>query len=498
METSIAEISDHLKLSPLDQIMPRVYSRIILPIPLQNTERDSSVQHLHQGLAATVKDIPLLKGTVVHSTRLNGRVDVRMMQEADWQSIWKIKDLVVADPEHVLDLTNIRAKSFPMSLLPDDILAPVSTFPDPSKPAPVMAAQVNKVSGGLLLCVAFHHSVFDAAGFSTVMKRWACHCTSDGNTETLDPGAFDREPLMNGVSAGNPNDFKEYTIPTVAEDQPKPEQTVQQPALPTMKTVILHFPALALKKLKEDMVSSVKTDLISTNDCLCALLWWYITCARFATKSKDSSENSTQAENLPSQTSLGFAINGRPRCDPPLPETYLGNVNLYGMPSFPLSLLMQSSVRTLSHLASLARLIREAISSVDAVHIKRVIGLINSLPDPTLLTPGFQNFLGPDLAITSWAALGLNGLRFFNNEDNSRAGHNSSSTQSIAWGCVEAVRIPQATFDGLCIILPRLMDEAKSGQKDGLEVVVGLQEDAMERLIDAKNGIWQYAESVVV
>ena len=508
MEATISETAECLRLSPLDQIMPRVYSRIVLPLPLKDTELQSPIQHLRQGFKATVTEISFLKGVVVPSTLSRGRVEVICRRDIDWPTIWKIKNLATTDSEQVIDIADLREKRFPISQLPDDILAPVPTFPESSKPAPVVAAQVNMIKGGLLLCVAFHHAVLDAAGFATVIKRWSSHCTRDDHLEALGAGVFDREPLISGLPPGDPGEFKEYTVPISSEDQLNRDEAVSMlpsSPLPKMKTVILHFESGSLKRLKEDIVSSA-TDLdplsvVSTNDCLCALLWWYITCARFPSRSASLSDDISKAENLPHETSLGFAINGRSRCDPPLPEEYLGNVNLYGKPSFPLSRLADSSVTTTTHLAALARLIRLGILSINGERIKRVIGLVNSLPDPSQLTPGFQNFLGPDLAITSWATLGLHGLRFFEEqsvENASEAGKETVNTPLTAFGCVEAVRIPEATFDGLCVILPRLEDGLNGNKSSGLEVIIGLQEEVMERLIDTKSGMWQYATSIIV
>lgn len=76
MESTAAERSECLALSPLDQIMPRVYSRIILPIPFKDMQTNLAVENLRQGLMATVTETPLLKGTVVLSARMIGRVEV--------------------------------------------------------------------------------------------------------------------------------------------------------------------------------------------------------------------------------------------------------------------------------------------------------------------------------------------------------------------------------------------------------------------------------------
>ena len=90
--------------------------------------------------------------------------------------------------------------------------------------------------------------------------------------------------------------------------------------------------------------------------------------------------------------------------------------------------------------------------------------------------PGFRSFLGPDLAITSWADLGL---------------------QELDWGAAvgggggsraESVKVLKAQFGGLCIVLPRLMgggdgdDDDDDDDERGLDVLVVLREEHLERL----------------
>lgn len=72
--------------------------------------------------------------------------------------------------------------------------------------------------------------------------------------------------------------------------------------------------------------------------------------------------------------------------------------------------------------------------------------------------PAFATFLGHDLAITAWTDLPLYEADFGN-----------------GLGKPEWVRVPKASFDGLCIILPKRGD-------GGIEVLVGLRSDDMARL----------------
>lgn len=56
------------------------------------------------------------------------------------------------------------------------------------------------------------------------------------------------------------------------------------------------------------------------------------------------------------------------------------------------------------------------------------------------------------------------------------AGLEWGAPSSIVIGKVERTRVPAASFDGLCIVLPELEEEG------GLEVLVGLEDGAMGRL----------------
>ena len=102
---------------------------------------------------------------------------------------------------------------------------------------------------------------------------------------------------------------------------------------------------------------------------------------------------------------LGLAVNGRSKLAPPLPSNYLGNVNLYGTSKLPLPLILEDGA-----LGTIALSIRRAIACINNSKIQRTIAFIKQLPYISLLVPGFKNFLGPDLAIISWADLGLHGL----------------------------------------------------------------------------------------
>lgn len=450
---------DLISLSPLDQIMPRLYTRLILCLPTKvSSEEDHAIifSALEKGLQKTLVEIPYLGGVVAEDNDKSGKVHI----EPGPGVFLCLKTL--GDGAD-MPYPNLKDSHFPPSRLGGDVKAPGDMVLLGSTP-PVMAAQVNIVQGGVLLAIGIHHSSMDAAGFATVLKLWASNTKtsflSDGplgdeaaKLNSLPSNSLDRNPLMKASTAadGDPKvKIKEHPQYKLQPTPPPPKETENAStapptfALPPMTPTVFYFAAAKLAALKSSINPS--SSFISTNDALCALLWSSITRARTLP------ENITEGQETPSSL-LGFAVDGRRRLSPPLPSSYIGNVNIYASARLPTSTLSKNM-----ELGSIASAIRTAITEVDNDRIQDVIALITSLPNVTDLKPGFNYFLGSDLAITSWRDMGLIGLDW-----------------GTGIGKVEAVRLPKVDFDGLCIVLPELAD-------GGLEVLVGLEDGAMERL----------------
>lgn len=455
-------------LSPLDQIMPRVYTRLVLclPTPPASKETDQTIfSALKKGLQQTLTEIPLLGGLLDGDNEDSDKVHITPGPGV----LLRLKKLT-GDPNW--SYQTLKDKNFPPSSLDGDVLAPVGWMPSGLKP-PVMAAQVNVLDGGVLLAVCIHHSAMDAAGFSTVVKTWAKHTMLSFDEDVLESvvpvgsSSLDRTPLCGESDVGQVDpkikikNHPQYKLESSAPPPP-PSKLPEEPdplppalTLPAMTATIFHFSADQLAALKSSV--NPPTSFVSTNDALCALLWSSITRAR-------SLPNIIKGSQEPASSLLGFAVDGRHRLNPALPQSYIGNVNLYASTRLPIPTLTDPS-----KLSAAATAIRAAITEVDNNRIRDVIALINSLSTVTDLKPGFNSFLGPDLAITSWRDMGIMGLHW-----------------GAGLGAVEAARVPKAAFDGLCIVLPALAD-------GGLDVLVGLQEGAMRRL-GADETFSKYAE----
>lgn len=449
---------DLVSLSPLDQIMPRVHVRLVLCIPTQgSSEQDHAIvfSALEKGLQQTLVEIPYLGGVVGEDKHTSGKVHI-----APGPGVSLRLKNVKHDPK--LSYQKLKESHFPLSSFGGDVKAPsdmISLGPNP----PVMAAQVNIVQGGVLLAIGIHHSAMDAAGYSTVLQTWASHTrtyflsnAASGDevakSSSLSSDSLDRNPLMKASTkaAVDPRvkikDHPQYKLELTppAKESEHPPAAPPEFKIPPMDPTVFYFAASKLAALKQS--ASPIPSFISTNDALCALLWSSITRARTLP------ESSTEGQGSPSSR-LGFAVDGRRRLAPPLPPSYVGNVNIYASTRLPISTLSKKA-----NLNSIASSIRTAVTEIDNDRIQDIISLITSLPNVTDLKQGFNSFLGPDLAISSWRDMGLIGLDW-----------------GTGIGKIEAVRIPKVGFDGLCVVLPALTD-------GGLEVLVGLEDGAMERL----------------
>lgn len=462
---SFVKLSNHqatddvVNLSPLDQIMPRLYTRLILFLPTQPSSMQDQTfifSALEKGLQKTVAEIPFLGGVVGEDKHDSGKVHVAPGPGVPFC----LKNL---EDDSDMSYQKLKDSHFPLSSLGGDIKAPEDMISLGSNP-PVMAAQVNIVEGGVLLAIGIHHSAMDGVGFATVVQTWARNTKLNlllnglsedevANPNSLTYRSLDRNPLMKTSRTADVDPqvkIKDHPQYKLEPTPPPPQETEDAPTapptftLPPMTPTVFYFAASKLAALKSVTIPS--SSFISTNDALCALLWSSITRARTLP------EDSTGGQEAPSSL-LGFAVNGRGRLSPPLTPSYLGNVNLYASARLPISTLSKNT-----ELKNIASAVRTANYELSNDRIQDVIALITSLPNVTDLKPGFNSFLGPDLAITSWRDMGLIGLDW-----------------GAGIGKVEAVRIPKVGFDGLCIVLPALED-------GGLEVLVGLEDGAMERL----------------
>jgi trichothecene 3-O-acetyltransferase len=311
---------------------------------------------------------------------------------------------------------------------------------------PVFAAQANFIEGGLLLTFGIHHSVCDGVGLDHILEIWALNTgvTNDsGPLSKYDPISNDRTPLCHGLPGTNIAAAPEYvlmpTSPTSISSLAPP--TYQ---LPPMTSKIFYFSPTHLADLK------VAAKAFSTNDALCAFFWHHMTVAR----------NPAPGPIEPKTSAVLFAVNIRSRTSPPLPQTYLGNASLGGITQ---GLAISSLTDPKVGLSSAAAALRAALNAIHKPsRVPLTIGLLASRPNAQDFKFAVNAFLGSDITMTSWAGIGV---------------------RDRAWGILgkpEGFRVPYEAADGNVAVFPRLED-------GGLEVMAGLENEAMERMVKHPN-----------
>ncbi|KAK8024561.1 hypothetical protein PG993_012627 [Apiospora rasikravindrae] len=362
---------------------------------------------------------------------------------------------------------DLKRDNFPLNQLPNDKLSPVGVMAEPL--APVMAAQANFIQGGLLLTAALHHSAGDATALETILGAWAQNtatAAASGSAFTFyDAPSNDRSCLMQGTPPESMADFPEFILspnekpPAPAVDGEAPPPAAFQ--LPPMMVRILFFSTAKLAGLKQEAAA------YSTHDALCAFLWCQMTAARNPAPSA-ATEGKVSA--------FISAINVRGRANPPLPPTYLGNASIPSMTDrVPVSELTAgpsggedktaaTTTTTGGGLQRAAALIRASLKrNLAANRVPETVGLLGSRIDPSDYKLTFNGFLGPDVVSSSWSDVKV-----------------YADNWGGELGNPEFFRMPGDAADGIVFVLPRRPGE------EGLEVVVGLELGAMERLLESQ------------
>jgi Transferase family len=451
-------------LTPLDQCTYRIYTRIVLSFPLPpSPDQDVCIRVLRHGLEKLANEIPITTSQVSLSPdgEISGWMEIRPnpLGAVDL----KVKDFTASDSPWVFEsYDSLDAKRFPSSLLDPAILAPTPILPDPKTPTPVMAAQANFIPGGLLLCVAIHHSVTDGVGMAAILRTWAKWCQRGPDSrDTYQTGlrfVLDRSRLLKGSAEVKESGHPEYKIVDLSQSQaPKPESRIEPPKT---EQSIFYFSAESLTLLKQKLSNALPIvnggtpkPWISTSDALTALLWGSVTRARVP-RLKD-----TLMRDPETKTHICVAVDGRKRLDPPLPPEYIGNCIMLGYMTASLSTLTSATSPPI--LSRVALSIRDCVTQVDNDHILSAITYIESAADVRSVVPSINARFGTDWVMTSWAEWGLMDVDWGN----------------AVGGRPTSVRIPKHPLDGYCIVYPRLLD-------GGLEVLVWLEQGDMERLKD--------------
>ena len=455
---NMSTTSNMLELTPLDLIMPEYYTRLALSFRTSDLA-ESLLPQLQASLHSTCQSIPWLRGKVYATSGSKAqKPELQVRWEEDESP--KLVDLGSLTGSY----SEAAAAGMPLKIIPNDRW-PISVRIDDglrNAGAPVFAGGLLSFedSEGVILCVCIHHNVVDAGGFAEVLRTWTLILTGSPAT-FIDPS--DRAGLL--LAALRPHVDSASDIPLKTLLQSHPEYTSTSPQIGadigSCTSTILTVSIPKVNRLKEELAAFTNTAL-TVNTIICAVLWWGITRTR-------RRRNPTLFP--PDCTSrLGMAVNGRARIGPGFSREdnpYFGNVNLYSLAEMSMDRLSNTESTSAESLAQICDVIAasNSPSKINAHHIAEVCSLVSRSDKYPALFPGWTVFGGLDLAITSWANLGIYDMSF-----------------GDALGRPEFVRIPYAEVDSLAIVLPRKRAGGESASEDVIEVVVMLRRDDLESL----------------
>ena len=399
----------------------------------------------------TTAKIPSLNSVVVPVTDSNGREtrDLRL-EEID---TFTVKDMTSTSLEYDV----IRSQGFPSQVFDGETLCQTGVFAVPGSPVPVFLAQANYITGGLLLGLSIWHGALDGTAISEVVRQWAQNCHAlqhpgdkDRKISPLSAAAFDKSSLskVSVTRKAGIKDHPEFLLLPEVPTSPPPALTQ------TLKTEIFHISPASVSALKDiaspKYTSSPQTEYswISTHTAISALIWRSVMVATYAYE-----------HPIPDSVSI-FAspLNARNRMKPPLAPDLIASAWCFHDSRLPIKTLLEAS------LADIALAVRKSVDKIDSEYIESLISMINGVQNQSLLMPlVYMDVLKTCSIMTSWAKFPMYDFDWGN---------------AMGGRCERVRTVSSGMFNGMHVMLPELPAEMGGG----LEIVVGLEDDAMKRL----------------
>lgn len=460
--------ADHIiRLSSIEQLMPRAYIRICLAYRVPNEAAlQTAIDRLRTRVRKIVDAKPYLSGYVTDVKPPDqevGRAEVRFSTQGylTFPEV-EVRTLLNNDGSDI-DYDELDKECLPPSRLrPEDVSA-LPPNVNPSDLAPVFRVQANIVKGGLIVSIYLHHCISDGTGLDlittgdvmrneTAFRRWASPCqTSCSNLEMeLREYARQKTLLRQRLSYVPPNPAHTRNLKGRRLDGP-----VTPASEPGRGCVMMISARKILLLLQEfnTVVGTEDTSRHTKNSVLMALLWRHMTRAR-----RPSIQHNTTVKT----SSLLIPVDIRQKIKKPLQENYFGAVVDSARAELDLDSLTQAQGKTLREISVT---IREAVAKVNDSYVRQAIALANTadrmVDVSDLQASCMDRATGADMYITSWLRL-----------------RTYESDLGMGLGGPDWVRKPWSRDPGSCIILPQ-----KSEEPDYHEVVVQMTKMDMERLL---------------
>ncbi|KAI1282771.1 transferase family-domain-containing protein [Xylaria sp. FL0933] len=477
--------STKMSVSPMDNVMPRIYANFILSLRLKPGPFTAVHNILEESLRRTCDELPVLRRKVFISQPNNKSAatgSLEASESPEWVPRVVFNDLSGVWP----DYDDLVDSGFEQDALDGQVLFPRGIYEHDlhKNGACALLAQANFVEGGLLLSFGIFHPLVDGHSGTLLVKLWAKHAKAlqqnVGPTLEFDPNSADYGLLERIWKAENVEQPPEITLQTaspetwrllglIAPSELNEEINVTMPH-PIMQTTIFYVPAIKFKALRAEANADVPGSPNTANDALMAKLWRCIMKARSTAAGPSCADYSPETISL-----LDLTLDGRARFSQNLPSSYMGTLVFITTTKMSMGRLTSAD----TSLAEIATAVRESVDAVTSERMQEAFGLARALPDygDSLKFP-FATFAGAEACFTSWVGLSAFDISF-------------GDVVFANGGRADYLRPPRREFDAFCrrcVVLPM----QTSG---GFEILITLKEEEM-KILEQDAEFVQYAKLV--
>lgn len=479
-----------LHLSPFDQSIGRIYVRKLYCFSFPDpSRRAEAVDALHHGISVAVARWPFLTGAVGPAMQSPRRNAVDLVYKTDSEGE-PVRDILVikelSHDEFPFTYSQLAEAGMPPSKMTKEKLSAVPEHPKAGETRPAFSVQASFFEGGLILCVASHHTVFDGNSVRQFLKAFTSAMVDPPNAHAIRKVPFPRRiEYVEGNCTNCSGKCLEVFPELDAREPAVIDVDLSAPRLSTAR--VLTFSAPHVESLKAAVTQQLALvaemgSWVSTYDCLAGLIWVAVTRARQHRLSPDST------------VKFGMAVDIRSKTDPPLSIDYFGNGIVHTLATSTVAELtstmdhdsgidveMQNeSAIDMKTIALAASRIRVSVLKVDKHYVQDRLHVFSQIADPTFTATAYKKALdmsNTGIDMSSWQDQGAD-LDF---------GIPGASSKP------EFVRKTFSGNEGACNILPR-----KGGSKGNAnwEVLLGLSVADMEAVC-AKGELGAWAKGWV-
>ncbi|KAI1421885.1 transferase family-domain-containing protein [Xylaria sp. FL1777] len=464
--------STKMSVSPMDNVMPRIYANFILSLRLKPGSFAAVHNILEESLRRTCDELPVLRRKVFIAQQ-DGHSGTTGLLEAKESPEW-VPKVVFNDLSGVWpDYDDLVDSGFEQDALDGEILFPQGIYEQDlhNNGACALLTQANFVEGGLLLSFGIFHPLIDGHSGTLLIKLWAKHAKAlqqnvgpilDFHPDSTDYGLLEKiwkaenieQPPEAVLETASPETWR--LLGLIAPSEPSEELDLTTPG-PKMRTTIFYVPATNFKALRAEANADIHGSPNTANDALMAKLW------RCIMKARSTAAGPSCVDYLPDTTSLlDLTLDGRARFSQSLPTSYMGTLVFITTTRMSMGKLTSDE----TSLVEIATAIRLSVDAVTSERMQEAFGLARALPDygDSLRFP-FATFAGAEACFTSWVGLSAFDISF-------------GDVVFANGGRADYLRPPRREFDAFCrrcVVLPM----QTSG---GFEILITLKEEEMSIL----------------